>query len=132
MVASIKRTAEVIFSKGGLLRSLNNMGQRELPYRISSKGLVHKQGHFITFEFDVPPQHMEEITEEYSRDIDIIRKRVFNIDPKEEKIQCTLHEESLPPSYRKDVQELLSIAERKRPKKRFQYNSGLDYYPFQK
>lgn len=108
------------------------MGQRELPYRISSKGLVHKQGHFITFEFDVPPQHLEEITEEYSRDIDIIRKRVFNIDPSNEKIQCTLHEESLPPAYRKDVQELLSIAERKRPKKRFQYNSGLDYYPFQK
>lgn len=108
------------------------MGERELPYRISSKGLVHKQGHFITFEFDVPPQHLEDITEEYSRDIDIIRKRVFNIDAPKKEIKCTLHEESLAPAYRKDVQELLSIAERKRPKKRFQYNSGLDYYPFQK
>lgn len=108
------------------------MGQRELPYRISAKGLVHKQAHFITFEFDVPPQHLEDINEEYKRDIDIIRKRIFSIDPVEEKLECTLHEETLPPTYRKDVQELLALAERKRPKKRFQYNSGLDYYPFQK
>lgn len=132
LISSLKRTADVIFDKGGFLRTLNNLGNRELPYRISSKGLVHKQGHFFTFEFDVPPQHLEDIAEEYSRDVDIVRKRIFNIDKAEEPLQCTLHEEMQPPAYRKDVQELIAIAERKKPKKRFNYNSGLDYYPFQK
>lgn len=83
-------------------------------------------------QFDVPPQHLEDIDEEYSRDVDIVRRRIFNIDPKDKPIECTLHEELQPPAYRKDVKELLEIAQKKKPRKQFKYNSGLDHYPFQK
>lgn len=68
--------------------------------------------------------------EEFGRDIDIVRRRIYKIEEPEE-FQCTLHEEMLPPAYRKDVQEMIDIAKRKQ-KRKFKYNSGLDYYPFQK
>lgn len=106
----------------------------DLPYKISSQGIVHRIGMYFTVEFSVPPAQLEDIDEEYSRDVDIIRRGIFKIEdeltmPKER--QCTLHEELLPPAYRKDVQEMIAIANKKK-KPKFKYNSGLDYYPFSK
>uniref|UniRef100_A0A1L8DSG1 Small ribosomal subunit protein bS6m n=1 Tax=Nyssomyia neivai TaxID=330878 RepID=A0A1L8DSG1_9DIPT len=134
LVAGVKRAAEIILDRGGVIRGLNNLGTLDLPYKISSQGLIHRTGTYFTVEFSVPPTQIEDIDEEYSRDVDIIRRNIFKIEgeldkPKEEK--CTLHEELLPPAYRKDVQEMIEIANRKK-KPKFQYNSGLDYYPFAK
>ncbi|KRF84048.1 small ribosomal subunit protein bS6m isoform X2 [Drosophila virilis] len=85
LISVIKRTAEAIFDKGGIIRKFENLGTRALPFKV-------------------------EEPEDY---------------------ECTLHEEMLPPAYRKDVQELIDIAKRKQ-KPKYNYNSGLDYYPFQK
>lgn len=68
--------------------------------------------------------------EEYRRDIDIIRASVFKIEPPQ-RIQCTLDEELLPPAYRKNVIEMMRVSKRKE-KRKYSQNSGLDYYPFQK
>lgn len=68
--------------------------------------------------------------DEYGRDIDIIRRRIYKKVQPEHK-ECTLHEELQPAPYRKNVQELIADA-RKLDKPKFQYNTGLDYYPFQK
>ncbi|GAB0100442.1 Probable 28S ribosomal protein S6, mitochondrial [Sergentomyia squamirostris] len=134
IVSGVKRMAEIILDRGGVIRSINSLGTRELPYKISSQGLVHRTGTYFTLEFSVPPKNLEDIDEEYSRDVDIVRRRIYKIEdeinvPKHE--PCTLHEELLPPVYRKDVQEMLAIAARKKNPK-FKYNSGLDYYPFSK
>jgi small subunit ribosomal protein S6 len=39
------------------------------------------------------------LEEEYGRDVDIVRRRIFRIETPEE-FECTLHEEILPPAYR--------------------------------
>lgn len=85
---------------------------------------------YYLFQFNVPPFSIQEILEEYGRDIDIIRRRIFK---KNEPIKedCSLHKELLPAPYRKDVEELIREAKRY-DKPKFKYNSGLDYYPFQK
>lgn len=106
------------------------MGQQNLPYKISVHGQVHKVGNMFTIEFDSAPTQIDDLAEEYSRDIDIIRKNIFKVEQPPE-IKCTLHEELLPPAYRKEVQEMVRIGQKKQ-KKKFNYNSGLDYYPFQK
>lgn len=49
----MKRAAEGIFEKGGFIRKIENLGARDLPYKISRHGLVHKQGHAVLFQFDV-------------------------------------------------------------------------------
>jgi hypothetical protein len=39
------------------------------------------------------------LEEEYGRDVDIVRRRIFKMETPEE-FECTLHEEILPPAYR--------------------------------
>lgn len=85
---------------------------------------------YFVFEFNAPPLCIAELLDEYGRDVDVVRKRIFKKNMPQN-IECTLHEELLPPPYRKDVQELVAKA-KKHEKPQFKYNSGLDYYPFQK
>ncbi|CAD7004329.1 probable 28S ribosomal protein S6, mitochondrial [Ceratitis capitata] len=130
LVSVLKRTAESILDKGCIIRNLENLGTRALPHKISEHGVVHREGSYFTITFDSAPTKISDFMEEFGRDIDIVRRRIFKIEEPEE-FQCTLHEEMLPPAYRKDVQEMIDIAKRKQ-KPKFKYNSGLDYYPFQK
>ncbi|XP_055643597.1 probable 28S ribosomal protein S6, mitochondrial [Toxorhynchites rutilus septentrionalis] len=132
IVTVLKRTAEAIFEKGGFIRKLDNLGTRPLPFKTSSHGLVHRTGSYFVFKFDTPPSTVDDLEEEYGRDVDIIRKRIYKADATvQENVTCTLHDEMLPPAYRNDVQKMISAAN-KYKKKGFQYNSGFDYYPFQK
>ncbi|XP_022911463.1 small ribosomal subunit protein bS6m isoform X2 [Onthophagus taurus] len=130
LTTSLKRTANTIFEKGGVIRKIENLGTRDMPHKQSAHGVVYKQASYFMIEFNAPPKDLADIDEQYSRDIDIIRRRIYK-KQKEESIECTLHEEMLPPLYRKSVQELVQQA-RKLDKPKFKYNSGLDYYPFQK
>ncbi|XP_017053544.1 probable 28S ribosomal protein S6, mitochondrial [Drosophila ficusphila] len=130
LISVIKRTAESILDKGGIIRKLENLGTRALPHKVSEHGVVHREGTHFTIAFDTAPTRIADLKEEFGRDIDIIRRYIFKVEEPEEK-PCTLHEEMLPPAYRKDVQEIIAAAQKKQ-KKKYNYNSGLDYYPFQK
>ncbi|XP_050295810.1 probable 28S ribosomal protein S6, mitochondrial [Anthonomus grandis grandis] len=126
----LRRATDHIFEKGGFIRKLENLGTRDMPYKTSVHGVVYKQASYFLCEFNLPPDHIRYVQDELGRDIDIIRRRVYKkMEP--EKFDCTLHEEITPPPYRKDVQELVAEA-RKHDKPKFKYNTGLDYYPFQK
>lgn len=81
-------------------------------------------------QFDAPTTLIEDIHEEYGRDIDIVRRHIFKVEPPAA-VACTLAEEMLPPAYRKEVQQMVAIAKRAE-KPKFDQKSGLDYYPFQK
>ncbi|XP_023160390.1 probable 28S ribosomal protein S6, mitochondrial [Drosophila hydei] len=130
LISVIKRTAEAIFDKGGIIRKFENLGTRALPYKVSEHGVIHREATHFTITFDSAPTKLSDLKEEFGRDIDIIRRHIFKLEEPEEH-KCTLHDEMLPPSYRKDVQEIIDIAKRKQ-KPKYNYNSGLDYYPFQK
>lgn len=91
---------------------------------------VKLQYSYFLMEFNAPPSSLEDLSEEYGRDVDIIRQRIYKV-KEEPQQECTLHEELQPAPYRKDVQDLIAEA-RKLDKPKFKYNSGLDYYPFQK
>ncbi|KAH8408094.1 hypothetical protein KR222_003452 [Zaprionus bogoriensis] len=130
LISVIRRTAESILDKGGIIRKLENLGTRPLPHKVSEHGVVHREGTHFTIAFDSAPTKIADLKEEFGRDIDIIRRNIFKLE-QPEKFQCTLHEEMLPPAYRKDVQQIVDIANRKQ-KSKYNYNSGLDYYPFQK
>lgn len=132
LVKTLKRTAEMIFNTGGYIRKLENWGIKDLPYKISVHGHVHRQANHFCIRFDAPPRLIDNVIEECSRDIDIIRIRVFKqLIPSE--TECTLHEEMLPPPYRPSVQKLVEMAKKQNKNKHvFSYNSGLDYYPFTK
>ena len=85
---------------------------------------------YFLMEFNAPPVYIDQLLDEYSRDVDIVRRRIYK-KKEAEAFECTLHEDMLPPPYRKSVQKLIEEA-RKSDKPRYNYNTGLDYYPFQK
>ena len=91
--------------------------------------IVHNCFSYFVITFNAPPKSIEDLNEEFGRDVDIIRRRIFR-NRDEEVEECTLDEELKPPPYRKKVQELM-VKAKKVNKYKFKYNSGLDYYPFQ-
>ncbi|XP_063234065.1 small ribosomal subunit protein bS6m [Bacillus rossius redtenbacheri] len=132
--ATLKRTAEAIFETGGFIRNIENLGSGSLPYKTSSHGTVHKKGSHFLLRFHCPPTRLEQLSESVTRDVDVVRHRVYK-EREPSSFECTLHEEVLPPAYRKDVAAMLEEGQRNKKKsfsKPFKYNTGLDYYPFQK
>lgn len=71
-----------------------------------------------------------DLKEEYTRDVDILRKDIFK---KEAPVafKCTLESELKPPAYRPEVIEMMEIAAKK-TKEKYPHKTGLKYYPFQK
>ncbi|XP_056642520.1 probable 28S ribosomal protein S6, mitochondrial [Diorhabda sublineata] len=130
LASVLKRTANTIFDKGGIIRKLENLGTRDMPYKTSVHGVVYKKASYFLIECNVPPTTINSLLDEYGRDVDIIRRTIYKKNEPTQ-FECTLHEELQPPPYRKDVQDLIKQA-RKLDKPRFKYNTGLDYYPFQR
>ncbi|XP_059060223.1 small ribosomal subunit protein bS6m [Achroia grisella] len=130
---TLKRISHAIFDRGGIIRNIENLGFRTMPYKTSAHGLVHREANYIVFKVDTPALSVTDLKEEYSRDVDIIRQRVFRMQD-ESNHSCTLEDELLPPAYREEVQQMIEIGKSQvnRFTYKFKYNSGLDYYPFQK
>ncbi|XP_018396862.1 PREDICTED: probable 28S ribosomal protein S6, mitochondrial [Cyphomyrmex costatus] len=132
MVAALKRTAETIFNTGGFIRKIENCGVIPLPCKTNTHGHVHREANHFFIYFDVPPEEVDKILDKYNRDIDIVKLSIFKQQKLPDK-KCTFHQEMLPPPYRPSVQKLMEKAKKQNYNKReFKYNSGLDYYPFNK
>lgn len=91
---------------------------------------AHRQAHYFLFTIDLSMPHMQEFKDECQRDLDIIRAKIFKILPVNT-TPCTLEEELVPPSYREDVKKLMKMDKKHRASK-WNANSGIDYYPFQR
>lgn len=130
---TLKRISHAIFDRGGIIRTIENLGFRALPYKTSAHNLVHREANFMVFKIDTPTQILNDLKEEYSRDVDIIRQRIFKLQEQNDH-SCTLETELLPPAYREEVQKMIEVGKTQiNPfTHKFNYNSGLDYYPFQK
>lgn len=90
----------------------------------------YRQANQFIYTFDVPPHALIELSDEYQRDVDIIRQATYKI--KENELHaCTLETEMKAPAYREDVKKLLKLGKLKE-KKYWLPQSGLDYYPFQR
>ncbi|KAJ0179356.1 hypothetical protein K1T71_005068 [Dendrolimus kikuchii] len=131
--STLKRISLVIFDRGGIIRNIENLGLRPMPYKTSAHGVVHREANYFMFKLDTGTQTVADLKEEYSRDVDIIRQRVFKLQDNNNH-NCALEEELLPPAYRKEVQKMIEVGKTQvnRFTHKFKYNSGLDYYPFQK
>nr|CAD7398622.1 unnamed protein product [Timema cristinae] len=94
--------AEAIFETGGFIRKLENLGTREIPYKTSAHGQVHKKASYFLLKFDCPPKHLYDLSEGYGRDVDIVRHRVYKV-KEPEQFECTIEEETKPPAYRQVI-----------------------------
>ncbi|KAI0236850.1 28S ribosomal protein S6, mitochondrial [Lamellibrachia satsuma] len=83
LVKAIKRSAEAVMERGGIVRSFENLGTRELPYRMFAHVGREKRGTYFLVNFDSPGTPLISLLDHLQRDLDIIRPRILR---KEEEV----------------------------------------------
>lgn len=121
----LKRAAESIMSHG-ILHRIENLGTRELPYKMKKDSIWHKRGSYYLFYFDSHTADIDDLLDQYQRDVDILKPSFSKVVPPTP-VQCTLAEELLPPAYRPEVKKLIEEGRKKEPKR---FKMHVDYYPF--
>ncbi|XP_027731266.1 28S ribosomal protein S6, mitochondrial [Vombatus ursinus] len=73
---ALKRTIQALMDKGAVVRNLENLGERALPYKISVHNQRHHRGGYFLVDFYAPTTAVERIMEHLSRDIDVVRPNI--------------------------------------------------------
>ncbi|XP_061483719.1 small ribosomal subunit protein bS6m [Rhineura floridana] len=74
--ATLKRTVEALMERGAVVRNLENLGERALPYRILKHNEDHTRGRYFLVDFNSPPTVVSAMMDHLGRDIDVIRSTV--------------------------------------------------------
>ncbi|NXQ30152.1 RT06 protein, partial [Alaudala cheleensis] len=86
--AVLKRTVEALMERGAIVRKLENLGERSLPYKMSKHRERHKRGGYFLIDLEASPAIVSPMMEHLGRDIDIIR-RAFVKHPVPRAEQCS-------------------------------------------
>ncbi|XP_050785727.1 28S ribosomal protein S6, mitochondrial isoform X1 [Gopherus flavomarginatus] len=73
MASALKRTIEALMERGAVVRNLENLGERSLPYKISKHNQDHRRGGYFLVDFDGPPTIVSTMMDHLGRDVDVIR-----------------------------------------------------------
>ncbi|XP_032210176.1 28S ribosomal protein S6, mitochondrial isoform X2 [Mustela erminea] len=74
--------------RGAIVRNLENLGDRALPYKISAHSQQHSRGGYFLVDFYAPATAVQSIMEHLSRDIDVIRPNVVKHPLTQEVKEC--------------------------------------------
>ncbi|NWU26432.1 RT06 protein, partial [Dyaphorophyia castanea] len=77
--AVLKRTVEALMEKGAIVRNLENLGERSLPYKISKHKERHKRGGYFLIDLEAPPSMVTPMMDHLGRDIDVIRRAFIKL-----------------------------------------------------
>ncbi|XP_076444656.1 small ribosomal subunit protein bS6m-like [Babylonia areolata] len=76
LARALRRSCATILEKGGIIRSMENLGHKTLPYKMSAHGQRHMTGSYFLVHFDSPTSVLPEVKDEFKRDVDIVRHNV--------------------------------------------------------
>lgn len=74
--------------RGATVRNLENLGERTLPYRISSHSLKHRRGGYFLVDFHTPSSDVENMLEHLMHDTDVIRPSIVKHPLTQEVKEC--------------------------------------------
>uniref|UniRef100_W5LUR7 Small ribosomal subunit protein bS6m n=1 Tax=Astyanax mexicanus TaxID=7994 RepID=W5LUR7_ASTMX len=86
--AALRRTVETLVQRGAVVRGLENLGERRLPYKISKHDQRHSHGGYFLIDFHSPPTLVKDLLNQLERDVDVIRPTVLKKDPVVSPGQC--------------------------------------------
>ncbi|XP_009570669.1 PREDICTED: 28S ribosomal protein S6, mitochondrial [Fulmarus glacialis] len=86
--AVLKRTVEALMERGAIVRNLENLGERSLPYKISKHKERHRRGGYFLIDLEAPPSIVSTMMDHLGRDIDVIR-RAFIKHPVSKTEECS-------------------------------------------
>ncbi|ROI15177.1 28S ribosomal protein S6, mitochondrial [Anabarilius grahami] len=92
--AVLRRTVETLFERGAVVRSLENLGERRLPYKISKHNCLHTHGGYFSIDFHASTNIVSELLDHLERDVDVLRPTVLKKDVEVSEAQgCGLQNE---------------------------------------
>ncbi|XP_019498927.1 PREDICTED: LOW QUALITY PROTEIN: 28S ribosomal protein S6, mitochondrial-like [Hipposideros armiger] len=86
--AALKRTMKALMGRGAIGRSLENPGERALPYKMSAHSQRHNRGGYFLLHFYAPTTTVESMTENLSQDTDVIRPNIVKHPLTQEVKEC--------------------------------------------
>ncbi|XP_061601436.1 28S ribosomal protein S6, mitochondrial [Cololabis saira] len=78
--AALRRTVESLLQRGAVVRDLENLGERQLPYKITKHNERHNRGAYFLLDFYAPPNMVTGLLDHLHRDVDVVRPTVLKKD----------------------------------------------------
>merc|ERR1712141_488893 len=75
--SALKRVIHAVSQNGGIVRNVENIGQRRLPYSMARHSVNHRDGIYMLFNFNSPVATLRPVKEILSEDLDVIRSKTL-------------------------------------------------------
>ncbi|XP_013856665.1 small ribosomal subunit protein bS6m [Austrofundulus limnaeus] len=76
-VACLRRTVEALLERGAVVRDLESLGERMLPYKMSKHSQVHTRGTYFLIDFYSSPNILITMQDHLQRDVDVVRSTIL-------------------------------------------------------
>ncbi|XP_072018791.1 small ribosomal subunit protein bS6m-like [Amphiura filiformis] len=76
LVGAVKRALTFVIENGGIVRKLESMGEKNLPYRMRAHQENFTKGHYFVVDFEAAPSLLGLLGNFQHRDIDVIKQGV--------------------------------------------------------
>ncbi|XP_038593156.1 28S ribosomal protein S6, mitochondrial [Micropterus salmoides] len=78
--AALRRSVETLMERGAVVRDLENLGERLLPYKITKHNQKHTRGAYFLVDFYAAPSIVTGLLDHLHRDVDVVRPTVLKKD----------------------------------------------------
>ncbi|KAF7710907.1 28S ribosomal protein S6, mitochondrial [Silurus meridionalis] len=86
--AVLRRTVETLMERGAVVRDLESLGERRLPYTISKHSQRHTRASYFLVDFHASPSILSPLLNHLERDVDVVRQTVLKKDTELPKSPC--------------------------------------------
>ncbi|KAG8000015.1 28S ribosomal protein S6 [Nibea albiflora] len=86
--ATLRRTVETLMERGAVVRNLENLGEKLLPYKMAKHNQSHTRGTYFLLDFYAAPSILNRLLDHLHRDVDVVRSTVLRKDPEVSNSNC--------------------------------------------
>ncbi|XP_077585925.1 small ribosomal subunit protein bS6m [Stigmatopora nigra] len=86
--AALRRTVEALMDRGAVVRDMENLGQRQLPYAMNKHNQKHRQGSYFLIDFYASTSILTGLYDHLQRDVDVVRPTVLKKDTETSQQTC--------------------------------------------
>lgn len=85
---ALRRTVTFLMDRGAVIRDLENLGEKQLPYRITKHSQKHIRGSYFLIDFYAAPSILSGLLDHLHRDVDVVRPTVLKKDAPVSRKNC--------------------------------------------
>ncbi|XP_059215530.1 28S ribosomal protein S6, mitochondrial [Centropristis striata] len=86
--ATLRRSVESLMERGAVVRDIENLGERLLPYKITKHNERHSRGSYFLIDFYAAPDILTGLLNHLHRDVDVVRPTVLKNETEVSRSNC--------------------------------------------